>query len=65
MIDLAFNGGKPRNPNYVAYIGANIKQQFLISGVLAIIVICLIPVMLFAKPCCFRAAPDHEDDEEV
>lgn len=33
-----------------------------IGFALLIVVIILIPIMLFVKPCCFRGEP-HDDDE--
>lgn len=31
---------------------------------LLVIVVILIPVMLFVKPCCFRGDPGHDDEHD-
>lgn len=60
MIDTVFNFGSTKTPGYRTFLGDNIDSMLTIGFALLIIVIILIPIMLFVKPCCFRG--DHGDD---
>jgi hypothetical protein len=61
MIDTVFNFGTSKTPGYRSFVGSDIQQQLDIGFALLVIVIILIPIMLFVKPCCFRG--DHHDDD--
>lgn len=66
MIDLFFNFGKPRQPGYTPYLGNDIQTEFTVGFILLIIVVCLIPIYLCVKPCCFRGpAPPEDENEEI
>lgn len=41
------------------------EDVMTIGLVLLVIVVILIPIMLFVKPCCFRGDPGHENEGEV
>lgn len=63
MIDTVFNFGATKTPGYRPFVGSTIEEEVRIGFVLLVIVIILIPIMLFAKPCCFRGDPGHDDEE--
>jgi len=63
MIDTVFNFGTSKNPKMNSFIGKDLESQMTIGLVLLIIVVILIPVMLFVKPCCFRGDAGHDDEE--
>lgn len=64
MIDTVFNFGSTKTKGFRPFIGSTIDQELSIGFALLIIVIILIPIMLFVKPCCFRGeGGDHHDDE--
>jgi len=66
MIDLFFNFGKPRTPGMTPYLGEDIQTEFTVGFILLIVVVCLIPIYLFVKPCCFRGpAPVEDENEEI
>lgn len=62
MIDTVFNFGSTKTPGYRAFIGSDIEGEVRIGFVLLIVVIVLIPIMLFVKPCCFRGDGGHDDE---
>lgn len=68
MIVAFFNGGdytdgKPKDEVYLTpLVGDSNEQMYSIAMTLIVIVAVLVPVMLCAKPCCFRGAPADEDD---
>lgn len=61
MIDTVFGFGKSKTPKAYSYIGSDIPTQSSIGFALLIIVVILIPIMLFVKPCCFRGDPGHDE----
>jgi V-type H+-transporting ATPase subunit a len=65
MINTVFSFGKwPENENeYIAYIGDGQQQQYDIGVTWILIVLVLIPVMLFIKPCFFRG--EHPKPREA
>jgi len=65
MIDTVFGFGTSKTPDDDAFVGGAIADEMRIGLVLLVIVVILIPIMLFAKPCCFRGDPGHEDEGEV
>lgn len=58
MITTIFNFGKypDTEKDYVPLIGDTQEEQYTISVSLLLIAVCLIPIMLFVKPCFFSAA---------
>lgn len=64
MIDTVFAFGKSKTPQATPYIGPDIATQSNIGLALLVIVVILIPVMLFVKPCCFRGDPGHDEDHD-
>jgi len=64
MIDTVFNFGSTKTPGYRSYIGGDIDGELSIGFALLVVVIILIPIMLFVKPCCFRG-DDHHEPEEI
>jgi hypothetical protein len=58
MINTIFGAGsvsdseKERNNNW--YVGNSVEQEYTIGFALVCIVVVLIPIFLFIKPCCFR-----------
>jgi hypothetical protein len=65
MIDTVFGAGTSKTPDANAYIGKDIKTQMSIGFAFLVIVVILIPIMLFVKPCCFRGDPGHEEENEI
>ena len=70
MINTVFSFGKWPEPEneYVAYIGGSQQQEYDIGVSWVLIVVALIPVMLFFKPCFFRGehrAPGGDRANEI
>lgn len=71
MINIVFKFGyqSPEDTTYYTHlIGKQSDypaKEYTIGFALLIIVVCVIPFMLFAKPCCFRQKGPPEEDNEI
>ena len=70
MVNTVFNFGKApekdKNEGYYAYIGDNQDQMYTIGFALLLTVLCLIPIMLLAKPCfCRRKGVPNPRDKVI
>lgn len=58
MVNTAFGFGKPPEKDiemgYYSYIGGDQQDMYNVGFALLLTVLCLIPIMLLAKPCCCR-----------
>lgn len=59
LINTVFGFGQEtdaeKEKNNYYYVGHSVQEEYTIGFALVIIVVILIPIFLFVKPCCFRA----------
>ena len=59
MINTVFGFGQvtdaEKSKNNYSYVGGSVQEEYTIGFALLLVVIILIPLFLFVKPCCFRA----------
>jgi hypothetical protein len=68
MINTVFSFGKwPESENeYIPYISDSQSTQYDINVSFVLIVVALIPIMLFVKPCFFRGEPpQRKQNDEI
>lgn len=58
MINTIFGFGQvsatEREKGNAWYVGNSVDQEYTVGFALVVVVVVLIPIFLFVKPCCFR-----------